>query len=169
MARTIGIDVGGTKVLGVALDARGAVIDEYRVPNGRGADGVQGAIDAVYRELAGRVPDADAVGVGIAGLVDGNGVLRYGPNLPGVIDAPVREALAARTGLRKTGGLSRLINCSRSSRLAIPPPRFGIHRSSFSWWRGSGSTCCSGSDRRAFPALNRPSPGRLISAASSPG
>ena len=40
-----------------------------------------------------------AVGVGIAGLVDGNGVLRYGPNLPGVIDAPVREALGARTGL----------------------------------------------------------------------
>ena len=42
-------------------------------------------------------------------------------------------------------------------------------RSSFSWWRGSGSTCCSGSDRRAFPASSRPSLGRPISAASSPG
>ena len=39
----------------------------------------------------------------------------------------------------------------------------------FSWWRGSGSTCCSGSDRRAFPASSRRSPGRPISAASLPG
>ena len=91
MPPTIGIDVGGTKVLGVALDARGAVIDEYRVPNGRGADGVQGAIDAVYRELVDRVPDADALGVGIAGLVDFAGHMRYGPNLPEVLVLPVRE------------------------------------------------------------------------------
>jgi glucokinase len=43
--------------------------------------------------------DVGAVGVGIAGLVDAQGVLRYGPNLPGVVEAPVRDALAARTGL----------------------------------------------------------------------
>ncbi|HEY3830964.1 MAG TPA: ROK family protein [Acidimicrobiia bacterium] len=91
MPPTIGIDVGGTKVLGVALDARGAVIDEHRVLNGRGADGVQGAIDAVYGELAARVPTADAVGVGIAGLVDFAGHMRYGPNLPEVLVLPVRE------------------------------------------------------------------------------
>jgi glucokinase len=91
MPTTLGIDVGGTKVLGVALDARGTVIDEHRVPNGRGAEGVQGAIDAVYRELVTRVPDAGAVGIGIAGLVDFAGHMRYGPNLPEVLVLPVRE------------------------------------------------------------------------------
>jgi glucokinase len=91
MPPTIGIDVGGTKVLGVALDARGAVIDEHRVLNGRGADGVQGAIDMVYGELVARVPTAGAVGVGIAGLVDFAGHMRYGPNLPEVLVLPVRE------------------------------------------------------------------------------
>src|SRR5207249_951697 len=43
--------------------------------------------------------DVVAIGVGIAGLVDAKGVLRYGPNLPGVVDAPVHDALAQRTAL----------------------------------------------------------------------
>ncbi len=100
MGHTIGIDVGGTKVLGVALDAGGpTVLDEHRVPSGLGADGVLLAIETVYGELAARVPGAAAVGVGIAGLVDFAGDMRYGPNLPAVAVLPVRTHMETFTGL----------------------------------------------------------------------
>ena len=75
------------------------MIDEYRVPNGRGADGVQGAIDAVIGNSWTRVPDADALGVGIAGLVDFAGHMRYGPNLPEVLVLPVREHMEQLSAL----------------------------------------------------------------------
>ena len=39
---------------------------------------------------------ASAVGVGVPGLVDTAGVLRFAPNLPGVVDLDVRGALAER-------------------------------------------------------------------------
>lgn len=97
---TIGLDIGGTKILGVATDAQGAVVAEERDESPEGfADIVESAARMVAT-LRGRASgEVTAIGVGIAGLVDGNGVLRYGPNLPGVVDAPVREALAERTGL----------------------------------------------------------------------
>ncbi len=95
----IGIDVGGTKVLGVVTDESGTVLDEHRVLNGRGADGVQQAIDSVYETLAARTSAVVAVGVGIAGLVDFDGRMRYGPNLPDVLVLPVREHMEALTAL----------------------------------------------------------------------
>jgi glucokinase len=105
-AYTIGFDIGGTKILGVVTDQNGTVVAEERdeSPEGFGdivdsaatmANALQQRV-AEDRELQGEIV---AIGVGIAGLVDGNGVLRYGPNLPGVIDAPVRDALAKRTGV----------------------------------------------------------------------
>jgi glucokinase len=100
MRHTIGIDVGGTKVLGVALDPQGAIVDEYRVANGNGALGVEESIETVFETLDQRVPGAAAVGVGIAGLVDFEGHMRYGPNLPDVLELPVRERMEAVTGMR---------------------------------------------------------------------
>jgi glucokinase len=101
---TVGLDIGGTKILGVVTDAGGQVVAEERDESPEGfADLVDSAATMVgtlrARLAAGGNGDVAAVGVGIAGLVDGDGVLRYGPNLPGVIDAPVRDALAKRTGL----------------------------------------------------------------------
>src|SRR3954470_16195480 len=98
MDHTIGIDVGGTKVLGVVLDHRGNVLDEHRVATGSGSDGVEQSIATVFGELDRRVPGARAVGVGIAGLVDFEGHMRYGPNLPDVLELPVREHMERVTG-----------------------------------------------------------------------
>ncbi len=42
--------------------------------------------------------DLAAVGVGVAGLVDRAGVLRFAPNLPGVVDLDVQGALGRRHG-----------------------------------------------------------------------
>ena len=99
-AQTIGLDIGGTKMLGVVATADGTVVAEDREESPEGfADIVDSAATMIAGLRSRATADVAAVGIGIAGLVDGRGVLRYGPNLPGVIDAPVREALATRTGL----------------------------------------------------------------------
>ena len=95
-----GIDVGGTKVLGVALDPADptAVVAEARVPTPDGAAALLDAITGVVRAL-GDVREIGSVGVGIAGLVDRRGVLRVGPNLPGLRGVHVAEEMEARLGL----------------------------------------------------------------------
>jgi glucokinase len=97
VARTCGVDVGGTKILAVALDGRAGAIDgEARTETPRGAEALVDAVVSVVREL----PDGvEAVGIGVPGLVDRNGRLRVGPNLPGVLDYPFREALTDRLGV----------------------------------------------------------------------
>ncbi|MGI9644012.1 MAG: ROK family protein, partial [Ilumatobacteraceae bacterium] len=87
-ARRIGIDVGGTKALGVALDRSGAVVAEDIRPTPRGPDSLMPLID-VLAELSGSLGDEGSVGVGVPGLVSRDGVLRAAPNLDGVADFEV--------------------------------------------------------------------------------
>ena len=97
-----GIDVGGTKVLGVVLDPAdpGTVLDEARVPTPDGQDAILDAMAEVVRQLDDRSDRrVAAVGVGIAGLVDRRGVLRVGPNLPGLRGVLVGVELERRLGL----------------------------------------------------------------------
>ena len=100
LVHTIGIDIGGTKILGVVTDASGTIVDEEREESPEGFGDILDSSAAMIATLRERnAVEVTAVGVGIAGLVDGEGVLRFGPNLPGVIDAPIRDALSQRTGL----------------------------------------------------------------------
>jgi glucokinase len=114
---TLGIDVGGTKILGLAIDEGGAVLAEAKVPTPRllppestAGPGSDAVIEAIT-EVAGRLLDAlgpdraavvDAVGVGVPGLVDDHGHLRFAPNLPGGegldVGHRVTEGLAGRAG-----------------------------------------------------------------------
>lgn len=95
---TVGVDVGGTKCLGVALDASGRVVAEVRVPTPTGADHVLDTVAALARQLHGGPTPASGIGIGVPGLVDRAGVLRFAPNLPGVVDVDVRAGVAARLG-----------------------------------------------------------------------
>jgi predicted NBD/HSP70 family sugar kinase len=93
---SVGLDIGGTKVLGVLLDARGAVHGTVRVPTQLGIDGVVGAAADVVDELcdaAGLVPaDLAGVGAGVPGLVDPrSGEVSYAVNL-GIAERGVRLA-----------------------------------------------------------------------------
>jgi glucokinase len=99
-ALVAGIDVGGTKVLGVLLDPGdpAAVLDEARVPTPEGTAAVLDAMADVVRALGEAAP-VTAVGVGIAGLVDRAGTLHVGPNLPGLHGVRVGPELGARLGL----------------------------------------------------------------------
>ena len=105
---TLGVDVGGTKILGLALDPAGAVLAEVKTPTPRWIASAPGAdpdgdviVDAIAtvaeRLLAALGPATVAgVGVGVPGLVDDAGVLRYAPNLPGGEGLGVGDRLAER-------------------------------------------------------------------------
>jgi glucokinase len=95
VARTVGIDVGGTKCLGVALDERGEIVGEERRPTPRGPGSLPKLIDTLV-ELAGVLGPFDEIGVGVPGLVTRTGVLRAAPNLDGVADFDVAGLLGER-------------------------------------------------------------------------
>jgi glucokinase len=88
----IGVDVGGTKVLGLQLRADGTVGAEARLATPGGGEAV---LDTIA-EVVTRLGPTTAVGVGAPGLVDQAGVLRFAPNLPHVVGLPVRDGLQQR-------------------------------------------------------------------------
>lgn len=96
----VGIDLGGTKILGIVLDEGGRqLIDAQRVDTPRGGSEIVEAIGGVATGLAAEVGRPVAsVGVGAAGLVDHDGVLRFGPNLPGVVDLDLVAAITPIVG-----------------------------------------------------------------------
>lgn len=95
-----GIDVGGTKCLGVVVDASGEVLAETRRPTARTGDGIVDALAEVAHELAGQLADPvggyATLGIGMPGLITVDGVLRASPNLPGVTELDVAGRLTAR-------------------------------------------------------------------------
>lgn len=99
---TIGLDVGGTKILGVVADGSGAVLAEHRsfTPFEDGEATVE-AMAGVVRALRGD-HDVSAVGAGVAGLVTRAGVVRFSPNLPGMVELPVGDLLSEAVGLPVT-------------------------------------------------------------------
>jgi len=98
---TIGIDVGGTKVLGVAVDSLepAAVRAERRVPTPEGGAGLVRALGELAAALASDAGSAAAIGVGVPGLVDRAGTLHVGPHLRHITDLPLAAQLAEETGL----------------------------------------------------------------------
>ena len=89
---SIGIDLGGTKLLGVVVDEAGQVIAESLVATPCGPAAIVDAVAGLVADLGG----AAAIGVGAPGLVERDGVLRTAPNLPGVHDLDLRAALTDR-------------------------------------------------------------------------
>lgn len=95
----IGVDVGGTKVLGVVVDEDGKVLAEERQPTPRKDDEIVEAIAAVATTLAessGLVVGQVPLGVGMPGLITTAGVLRSSPNLPRVVDLDIAGRLRER-------------------------------------------------------------------------
>ena len=103
MRRVAGIDIGGTKILGRVADPSHPLdaLAAARIDTPRGGERIVAAVADLAAHLArlAGVESVDAVGVGVAGLVDHAGVLRTAPNLPGVVELEIRDALAAATGV----------------------------------------------------------------------
>lgn len=91
--RRLGIDVGGTKCLGVVIDADGELLAETRTSTPYDADLLIGVLAATVRELEADVGPVASVGVGVPGLITIDGVLRSSPNVPDVTDLDVASRL----------------------------------------------------------------------------
>ena len=89
----IGIDVGGTKCLGVAVDDSGKVVQQFRLPTPH-ADKLCDTLLQIVTQLGG----AKSLGIGVPGLISPEGVIRASPNLVGVKELPLRQMLEVRLG-----------------------------------------------------------------------
>ena len=93
-APTLGVDLGGTNLRIGVVDAGGRLLVEKRT--GCPTTGWRAVVDEITT-LVGHLRRDHAVrslGVGVAALVDRDGATRYAPNIPGMVDAPLRAALA---------------------------------------------------------------------------
>jgi len=96
---TFGVDLGGTNVRVALVDPDGRVVEERRAETPSTLDEIVDHITGAVRAFAPLRPEARALGVGAAGLVDFEGTIHYSPNVPAFIEAPVRARLEASTGL----------------------------------------------------------------------
>lgn len=85
MALAIGIDIGGTKILGGLVDEHGRVVEEVRVPSpAQDPEALVSAVIQLINELQAFAHDAQVVGAGVAGagFIDANqSTVLYAPNL----------------------------------------------------------------------------------------
>jgi glucokinase len=99
VALTIGVDIGGTKVLGGVVDPSGHVFAQAR--RATPADDpkkTQHMIAEVIMELAG-AHQVDAVGIGAAGWIDaGRSIVQFAPNLAWR-NEPLRDEIARQVNL----------------------------------------------------------------------
>jgi glucokinase len=111
-----GVDIGGTKVLGVALDGSHEVVAEARLATPRTprnsdpqatvteigaevADAIAQVVAALHASVRSRgvaATDRPAIGVGAPGMLDRQGRLRFSPNLPQAQGVDWRVLLQAR-------------------------------------------------------------------------
>ena len=92
--RRAGIDVGGTKCLGVVLDEQGLVVAEHRLPTPKSPDGIIDTLAAV----AGDLGEYDTLGLGVPGLITRDGSILASPNLTDTNDFRVGPLLSERLG-----------------------------------------------------------------------
>jgi glucokinase len=116
VTRRLGLDVGGTKCLGVVVDdgtgADGAgggasredervgpdIVAEIREPTPHDADELIAALARLTDALTARSGEVASVGVGAPGLITTGGVLRSSPNVPDVVELDVAGRLGERLG-----------------------------------------------------------------------
>ncbi|HKT05884.1 MAG TPA: ROK family glucokinase [Rugosimonospora sp.] len=99
MSLTIGVDVGGTKVLGAVVDEHGTLLAQARRETPAGdVPRMLDLIVAVTAELSAAYP-VTAVGIGAAGWIDAHrSTVLFAPNLAWR-DEPLRDKVAAHVGL----------------------------------------------------------------------
>ncbi len=96
----VGLDLGGTKIAAAAVDDGVVLARRRRETPQTGAEDVIAALAEVARDLLDAYPEACAVGVGCPGPLDfERGRVRFAPNIAGMEDAPLVDALHERLGL----------------------------------------------------------------------
>ena len=93
---TIGVDIGGTKVLGGVVDSTGRILERQRrlTPSGSVSEVEDSIVEMVHSLSLGH--DIAAIGIGAAGFVDSaRSSVLFSPHLAWR-DTPLRDALMAR-------------------------------------------------------------------------
>ena len=122
----LGIDVGGTKVLGVVVSPEGEVLFEERRDSAGDSSKLVDDLAEVTTALlaAGDLHPAHGserltIGIGLPGLVDRKGVLRFSPNLPGASGTALRERLGERLGGGVTVQVDNDATCAAAGECAF--------------------------------------------------
>ncbi len=108
--RLLGIDVGGTKCLGVVVEADGTLVADTRERTPYDADALIDELAGIVAELVETAGPVDAVGVGVPGLITIDGVLRSSPNIPTVTELDVAGRL--RASLERPVAVSNDATCA---------------------------------------------------------
>jgi glucokinase len=104
----LGVDIGGTKILIALVTSGGAVLRQWRFPTdaARGGPAVMAAVSEALLSILAELPEDErlrlnGIGVCAAGQIDWHrGCVTYAsPNIPGWSGTPIRDELAALTGL----------------------------------------------------------------------
>ncbi len=98
MRYTLGVDIGGTKILGAVVDEKGTILSKIRFPTdpSRGLDALPEAVDQFLAEA---IQPIEAIGLAVAGFVDHpSGRVAFAPNLT-FSNPAVGEDLAHEYGL----------------------------------------------------------------------
>ena len=97
----IGIDLGGTNLRFGLVDENARIIARRRYGTGA-QDGVQAVVErlmegilALSEKASGLGMKVKGAGVGLPGIIDGQGVVRVSPNLSGWQDIPLRQMLSS--------------------------------------------------------------------------
>lgn len=100
----VGFDIGGTNARALLIDeSTHEVIDRARASSAGEAPVVLSTLLDLVDELVTRnETTVDAVGVGVAGLATRDGVVRYSPNLPDLVEYPLGRELGASLGIPVT-------------------------------------------------------------------
>jgi glucokinase len=102
MEVTVGLDVGGTKILAVALDPAGVVMASRQTPTPLSdAPSLLLGLAEAAEGVLGQVPDAElrGVGLGMPGFLSADGVPQQAPNLPASVGLDVKDPLGRRFGV----------------------------------------------------------------------
>lgn len=90
-----GFDIGGTKTLALVVSDQGEILHECRVPRPHGPDETVEQLCSLVAEVQDAAGVAvSAVGIGIAGAISRAGSVQFSPNIPELVDFPLRELLA---------------------------------------------------------------------------
>jgi glucokinase len=97
--KTVGIDIGGTKIAGALVNEAGQILRDLKVPTpANDPAALQAAVVTMVEELRSG-EQVSAVGVAAAGFIDANqAVVYYAPNLSWR-NEPLKEKLEAELGL----------------------------------------------------------------------
>lgn len=97
----IGIDIGGTKTLAVVHTEAGDIVARHEVarPTSSG-QAVSQLVDIVTKFRSSEPGEsARAVGIGIAGAISLSGAVQFSPNIPEIVDFPLRDRLSEQIDL----------------------------------------------------------------------